>query len=108
MYCVVPMSTPSDVKSTDDVKIGEVTVFCVTVFPFESTCAGSKLAPFEITIFTGMMTVGIVAEPLGNGGTPTMLYLYVVPLKVNDPFQVCRGVVAARIFASACVWGACN
>jgi len=66
----VPILTPPDVNGIE-AKIGDATVLLMTVFPFDSTCDGSKVDPFEITIFTGMMTIGIVAELLGKGGTPT-------------------------------------
>jgi hypothetical protein len=67
------MSAPPDVKSTDEAKIGDATVFPVTVFPFDSTREGSKVAPLERTILIGMTMAVTVALLLGNGGTPTML-----------------------------------
>src|SRR5579859_7200447 len=72
MYWVVPMLIPPEVNGMD-AKMGDATVFCTTVFPSDSTVEGSKVAPFEITILTGMITVGMVAELPSVGATPTML-----------------------------------
>src|ERR1700741_553452 len=73
MYWVAPILAPPDVKRTDEEKMGDATVFCVIVFPLDSFVEGSKVVPSESTILIGIRNVLIVAELLGNGGTPTML-----------------------------------
>jgi hypothetical protein len=69
----VPIFAPPDVKRTDEEKMGEATVFVIAVFPLDSVVEGSKVVPSESTILIGIQNVLMVAELLGNGGTPTML-----------------------------------
>jgi len=66
MYWVLPKSTPPEVKSTPVAKIGDP----VTL---ETMPEGSKVVPFDSTIFTGMITAATVAALVLEGGVPTML-----------------------------------
>jgi hypothetical protein len=94
------MLVPPEVKGIP-LKSGDASVFAVTVSPFESSCAGSKvdLTPLRpvITILTGMTSAATVVEVPVEGALPTMLYLYVTPLKLKEPFHVVSGVAAASI-----------